>query len=130
MAPLTHDQVELLSVYGRCKINNDVYTSELYTRQNVRLNSFVSCDDKTLFGQNNFFFKIGANYFYILRQFVELRDPSDQIIQREIGFDFSTIFKPVRETYATHVIPVESIKRKVIRVKNYFCFLQNDVERK
>lgn len=128
---LNNEQIQFgIRVYSRCKINKEIFTSNLYKRQKVRLNSCVSWKERTMFGIIKLFVKIDATVFCILHQLVESHEQKRQIQQKELKLKFSSIIKPVRKTYCTCAIPVEKIESKVILVCGYVCHLPNDVERK
>lgn len=131
VTPLTDKQIDYgIQVYGRCKVNKETFTSDLYKRQKVRFNSCVSWNQKTMFGVIKLFVEINATVFCILRRLVKSHEINREIRQNELNLNLSSIIQPVRETYCLCAIPVEQIETKVILVHGYVCHLPNDVERK
>lgn len=113
-------------------INNDIYTSELYNRQKKRANFYVEWkeSDKILFGAIKYFFTIEGNLYALLRQLIISNDKSQEIKNREIGFNFNQSLIHVRDSYCIHAVPVERIMAKRLRVQDYICIFPNNVEKK
>lgn len=119
-------------VFSRCKINDEVFTSQLYTRQKKRSNFHIKykVNESVFFGTIKYFIKIEGNLYGVVRQLVVTNDSSKEIKNIELGYNFDETIKHVRDSYCTHVITLNKILSKILRVENYVCIFLNNMEKK
>lgn len=119
-------------IFKRCKIREDIFTSELYTRQVKRTNFHVQwkANQKEYFGIIKYFLKLQGNLYAVLRELIISQDSNQEIKNKELNFNFNHHIKHVRDSYCVHVVPINGIISKVLRVENYICTFINNVEKK
>lgn len=117
--------IDSISIYARVKVSNVIFTSEIYARQKTRENLFVYWNS-TMFGVILYF----ASIFAVLRKFISSNTSGSARVYKSVGINFDSYIIPYRETYCIDVIPVEDLKGKALRVKNYLCFTANNFEKK
>lgn len=121
-----------LPIFSRCIINDEVYTSKLYTRQKKRANFYVTWekDGSVVFGYIKYVVKVEQNAYTVLSRLIVTHDNSKEIKNREMGFNLNDNIKHVRDSYCIDVIPLNKIISKVLRVENYICTFINNMEKK
>ena len=118
-----------IAVYSKIKKGKETFTSDLYTQQKKRNNSYIYWNG-FLLGRILCFLFIKGSIFSLIRQFTAYFNAESNIINRNCKVDLSKYKIPVRGTFCIYLIPAETIQGKMIRVKNYLCFPTNVYEKK
>lgn len=119
----------IIFVYARAKINNQVFTSEHYRKQKKRNNYTVSWNSSQNFGTIQFFITINGCIFVLLRE-LHRNLMESQPVQPQIRMDLSEMLVPIRLTHCFSVICLNQIDVKVLLVKNHVCLRPNMYENK
>lgn len=131
---LTHDQImeTHTPIFSRCKINKDIFTSKLYTRQKKRTNYYVQCkvEESIYFCAINYYITIQGISYAVMNKLIVTNDRRQEINNGEIGFNLNENIIHVRDSYSILIVPLNKIVSKVLRVENYICTFINNMERK
>lgn len=121
-----------IKIFSRCKINNDIFTSKLYTRQKKRSNFYVKCkmNESIFFGAVKYYRKVQEISYAVIDKLVVTLDKSNEIKHRETGFNLNANIKHIRESYNIQIVPLINILSKCLRVEDYICIFINNMERK
>ncbi|XP_051157087.1 uncharacterized protein LOC127279036 [Leptopilina boulardi] len=120
-----------VKIFSRCVINDEIFTSILYTRQKKRANFYVQWknEETVLFGAVKFFFKVETNLYVILRQLINSNDKNHEINNKELEFNLNRHLIHVHDSYCIHAIDAQKIS-KILRVQDYICIFPNNREKK
>ncbi|XP_036140791.1 uncharacterized protein LOC118644940 [Monomorium pharaonis] len=123
-------QLKNLCFYARAKINNEMYTSQIYkaTKTNSYTVQVIINDNQTLYGSIRFFFEIENNLYFILQYFTV------EHTKMFVHFETNTIVKhivPVKEENQFILLKVNDLIRicHVIRVGSYICKRPNTMKK-
>lgn len=117
-----------IRIFRKCQIKKEIYTSEIYNRQKVRHNKHIFWNDCCMFETIKCFVLIENRLFAIVRQLMISHDKRREIQQTETTVKLNNVIMPVSESRYNHLIPVESIEGKCLRVLDYVCLFPNNFE--
>lgn len=112
---------ENLNFYARAKINNQVYTSQIY--KIVKTNSYtvqIDTNNSSMYGSIRFFFKLLDDLCFILQSFII--EHTKIFVHHETNTKVKHVI-PIKEENQYTLIKLKNIKciSHVIRVGNYIC---------
>lgn len=119
-----HLDLKSVTFHSRINTHKVVYTSQKYVNQKKRDNSQICWENKEdgsvdlKYGIIELFFKSSDKTFALVRELIPCQD-NTSLFNNFVRFP--KIHVLVRSTYCLHVIKLEDIKCKLIRVKDYVC---------
>ena len=116
-------------VYGKTRINNQIYTSEIYKQQKKRKNFVICWKNSSLFGIVPFYIGI-HNISYAMIRKLERDLCVSQFVNPHLGIDMSDVIIPVRLTYNYLLLPLTDIEQKVLYFNDTVNIPPNSYERK
>ncbi|XP_057323628.1 uncharacterized protein LOC130666535 [Microplitis mediator] len=123
-----HIELKSMSVYARVKINNEIYTSEIYKTTKTNSHTVqIDLNGSLIYGSIKYFFLFQDNLYIIINQFT---------------VDHTKIFYHIKtKSIIEHIIPIKESDRRMlinysnvkiltqlIRVENYVCKKPNTLK--
>ncbi|KAJ8670501.1 hypothetical protein QAD02_001760 [Eretmocerus hayati] len=117
-------------VFYRCRVRNEIYTSQLYKRQVKRNNFYIFWNDGKKYGIVKYYTQLNGVLFAIVQELIRDINANRVILNYGFTLDLSMYIIPFKKTYIMHALNVSEIEGKMICVNNYLCMSPNFVEKK